>query len=120
MKSAFDQEKKEEIIKLIEFALEPIGGKDEKFKDSFEIRHMSRQGNEPEHRWVEQLYPISIKTKFGKLEPCLSSMHINSVWDMVFVACRDLAYLHNTPMEVQNEIVKKLYSDEFMALKNNK
>lgn len=117
MKSSFDQEKTEEITKLIEFALEPIEGKIEKFDDSFEIKHTTRHLGEPVRSWVEILFPIHIKSKFGDVETCLSSMYENSPWDMAFVACRDLAYSHDTPQEVQSEIIKKLYSAEFLSLK---
>lgn len=111
---------KEEITRLIEYALEPISGKVLSFGEPCEMRHRSRYGNEPERLWTETLYPIIIKTKSGESYMTLSSLYINKLEDAVWRVCSDLIYTGNLSEEEQQKVLIKIYSQEFLELRKGK
>lgn len=114
----FNQTTAEEIIKLIEVALEPIDGKVEGFGDPLKTRHTVRYGNGTERKWVELAYPVTIKTKIGEDVINLSFVFLNRLWDMTWVACHYFAYYSNKISENDKEkILDILHSSEFTSLK---
>lgn len=110
-----NQKTQEEVTEIIKYLLEPISGEVVSFGGPYRITHTSKIGNEPEHSWVEVCFPFIITTTFGEHRLLLSSAHIDKLKNAVATACHYLTMYENTISEEgRQEILKKLYSQEFL------
>lgn len=115
-----NQKTQEEVAEIIKYLLEPISGEVESFGEPYEMTHRTKYGNEPERSWVEILYPVLIRTKTGEASLSVSSAHINQIEHGVWRACHDFVYTDITSAGDQQEILKRLYSQEFLELRKGK
>ena len=116
-----DQKTQEEVTEIIKYLLEPISGEVVSFGGPYRITHTSSIGGEPERSWVEICFPVLITTKFGDDRLSLSSVHIDKLKDAVATACHYLTMYENTiPEEGKQEVLRRLYSQEFLEFGKDK
>ena len=109
---------KQEITKLIEIALRPISGKVKSFSEPLQMAVFTQQGNSPETKRQEVLYPILINSNLDQLTLTVSSLHISNLWNMVEAAVHhNLLPTLRSSEEVKDQILKVLYSPEFLVLR---
>lgn len=115
-----NKNKKEEIIKLVGSILEPLNCKIFGFGNSFNIKHSTKSGDRPWSEWMETYYPILIEIKSSKDSIVISSLHLNNINSAVWTACHDFIYSSSVISEDDRQnILKKLYSSEFIKLLTN-
>ena len=112
-----DNKIKDEVIKLIEYVLEPIEGKVVSVGDSYKTTLGSQIGDKPWKKWVEIIYPIFITTKLGEESLLLNFTHLNRWEDVTWVACHNLLYTkHISEENDRNNILERLHSQKFLKL----
>lgn len=118
---SLNQKTQEEVTEIIKYLLAPISGEVVSFGNPYKITHTSKIGDEPERSWVEICFPVSITTKFGEDRLLLSSVHMDKLKDAVATACHFLTMYENTISEEgKQEVLKRLYSQEFLEFGKNK
>lgn len=110
----------EEITQIIGFLLEPISGEVVSFGDPYEMRVITQVLGESERRHAEQMCAVFLKTNLGEKSLTLSLVHLYSVKDDVWRACHDFVYTDVPSVGTQQEILKRLYSQEFLEFGKDK
>ncbi|MCX6722713.1 MAG: hypothetical protein NT094_01435 [Candidatus Staskawiczbacteria bacterium] len=116
-----DNKTKEKIKEMLEWALEPIQVKVIGFKNSYEVTHRSKMGDEPWKEWKEKLYWVELEKNEKKFLETISELHLRkSIMDAVWVLCHDLCYSSDISEKEKGDILDRLWSKEFLELNNNK
>lgn len=113
-----DETKKDEIIKEIEYILEPIGAEVASFGEPHDMYCGIRERYSTESIFSEKnkttIYPIIIETKLGELR---MSIHSDRLYDLR--SAIGIAYSYSSfnekgevPNDVSLEIQKRIYSRE--------
>lgn len=114
-----DDETKGKIKETIEWALEPIGIKVVGFGDSYEMTHRSKKGDEPWKEWTETLHHVELERAGEKFLETISGLHLReSIMDAVWVMLHDYCYLKDITPSERDIILKRLWSEEFLKLKD--
>jgi hypothetical protein len=116
MGTELTETQKEQVVKIIAFALSPIKGIVESFEKPLTITYGSREGNQPWKERSEVMQQVCIKTKFGEGVIYLSSSYDTpkAVWEGCYDYCRS----SDLGVENRNLIAKKLFGEEAISLLN--
>ncbi len=114
-----DIKTQEQIKELIDWVFKPTNITLSRFGDSYIIHHTSRHGNDPERKWDEKMYFIYLRKDSQEFIDSISELHMNkSIADAVWVMAHDLCYQKNITDEEKNELLKRLYSQDFLDILN--
>lgn len=114
-----DIQMKEKISKLIEYLLELVEGKVQRFEVSYEMRCSCKYGNDPWKEWTEVIYPVVVVTKFGEEWLSMNFTHLENKEDTVEIAVHEFIYTKDFAEQDRNNILERLYSPEYSELKNS-